>query len=842
MQQRPWFFLVLLTATAAGPQELAAQVPRAGWTFTATLDPTSPAQFEARSRDCTAYFERDRWTLDLRPAQGAPAASRAAVGFSFVGIGDTARIEGGVPTAARVSVLKGNDPRGWSAGVPVLDSVRYVEIYPGVDIVVRERDGHLEYDLLLSACADLDQVKVRVEGADGIHLEADGSLVIDTAAGSLAQPPPVTWEVLADGSQRPIRCCYALDDDSCYRFIAHDRDESNPLVIDPGILWSTFFGGTNDEFGWDVERAANGDFIVCGVTTSLDAFPPALGAYQRNAQGGGSDVYIARHSADGSALIWATYFGGTNAEGPFDLELTPNGDVAFAGGTRSADLPTTPGAFQTTNGAFETAFLSILDATGSVLLYSTYCGGSADEWILDIEVGADGQITTAGATTSADLPVTPGVFQTTYQGGATDAWLARFNPVGGGASDLVWCTYLGGADEDAALENPFDLVTMTELSIDVATGGATTVLGRTRSTNFPTTVGAYQTTHMGGGFSDLFVARLSSAATGLVWSTLIGGSSEETAGSLVIDALGRITLTGSSASADFPVTSGAYDPTHNGGADGIIARLDPTASALLYGSFLGGSGDDDALVALPDPSGTLTILLRTWSADFPIPPGGADSTYGGNFLEDGALCRFRADGGGANDLHYATYLGGSFNDDILDGAFDGIATLTCVGYTTSLFDYPTTPGSWSPSFNGGFFDAVLTQIELVPQGVQVLGTGSPACATGLAAGVGSQPSVGNAGFSLTGSGPASSGGLLLLSLGSLPSPVKVLGIDLWLDPVGLLPSFPVATDALGYVSIPLPLPATASLIGVSFYFQYVWPVGCAPSGVGATNAIGASIQ
>lgn len=610
-----------------------------------------------------------------------------------------------------------------------------------------------------------------------------------------------------------------------------------------GVDASTFFGGTNDEFGWDLVALPDGDVVICGVTTSNDLFPAALGAYQPVAPGGASDVYVAQFSGDGATLRWATYLGGSDGEGPFELERTSTGDLVIVGGTRSQDFPTTPGAYQTApNGSFQSAFLTVLDAGGATLKYSTYLGGSADDWALDAELGPNGFVTLIGVTNSLDFPVTAGAFQTAYQGGFTDAWVARLNPVGGGASDLVWSSYLGGQDVDGALENQFDLVTMAELAIRVGATGETTILGRTLSHDFPTTPGAFQTLHQANGKADAFVARLANDGGSLQWSTFLGGTGEETAGALHVDDLGRVTVTGSTDSADFPTTAGAFDGSANGGFDGFVARLDGAGSTLQYATYLGGSADDDVLTSRMQGTGTMTLVLRTWSADFPLPLGAADTVHGGNFLEDAALCRFRADGGGASDLHYATFVGGSFNDDLLNGEWDGVSAFTAVGFTTSLFDYPVTPGAWSPFFSGGFFDSVLTRVELLPTGVEVIGAPTQDCAGREALGVRAMAYPGSASFALVGGGPPSAAGFLVLSFGGLAAPVKVLATDFWLDPTQLLPLVAVQADPLGAVVTPLPIPNNQAAVGLSFHAQYLWASGCAPYGASATNAVKVTIQ
>src|SRR2546425_5204240 len=199
----------------------------------------------------------------------------AEVSLTFDGASKDAIPTGEERRNGQYNFFIGNDPRKWRSNVPAFGAVRYRGLYQGVDLRVLHRDGKLEYDLLLAPGADLERVVIRTDGASGMQVGADGALTLETAAGPLRQRAPVTWEELADGTTRRLESRFRKINAQRYGFDVPGRDSSRPLVIDPGLEWSTFLGGWNREeiHGLALARDGTGDVVVAGRTLSPDFSP-----------------------------------------------------------------------------------------------------------------------------------------------------------------------------------------------------------------------------------------------------------------------------------------------------------------------------------------------------------------------------------------------------------------------------------------------------------------------------------------------------------------------------------------------------------------------------------------
>jgi hypothetical protein len=358
-------------------------------------------------------------------------------------------------------------------------------------------------------------------------------------------------------------------------------------------------------------------------------------------------MFVSRLSPNGNALLYSTFFGGslysTIAK---DLVLDPAGSAVFTGSTTSPNLPTTPGAFDvmlSTGLVSVDSFVARLSLAGNGaadLLYSTYLGGSFYEEAQTVALGPGGRITVAGETNSQDFPITPGAFDPTYlygppypSGWPADVYLARLDPGLAGPAQLVYSTYVS--------TNVPPLTTFAA-TVAVESTGDAIVYGETISQTFPVTPGVFQPI-LGGGF-DAFVARFSCAGNGpadLVFSTFLGGPGWEGSGTyqnpgrlLALDPSGGITLAGIAPSG-FPTTPGAYDTTFNGGDDIWLARLSPSAGALLYSTYFGDTGSDRPKGLAIGSGGSVILVGSTDSPSFPTTPGAYDTTYNGPFVSGG---------------------------------------------------------------------------------------------------------------------------------------------------------------------------------------------------------------
>jgi hypothetical protein len=344
--------------------------------------------------------------------------------------------------------------------------------------------------------------------------------------------------------------------------------------------------------------------------------------------------------------------------------------------------PTSPRAFQG-SGTGVNAFVTKLNAAGSGLVYSTYLGGTGIDLGHGIAVDGSGAYVT-GNTSSSDFPTTPGAFQTTITPATTNAFVTKVNSTGTG---LVYSTYLGGSTGDEGF------------AIAVRSG-AGYVTGAAGSSDFPTTVGAFQTA-MNGFLPEAFVTKVDSSGMSLDYSTYLGGSDYDQGLGIAVDSSGLAFVTGMTGSSDFPTTPGAFQTARNGFfADAFVTKVNISGSALGYSTYLGGSSDDDNnLIASPigiavDGTGSAYVTGVTTSTNFPT-QNAIQASNGG--LQDAFVTKLTPTGSG---LDYSTYLGGTNSDPGSGIAVDSSGNAYVTGYTFST-NFPTKPGSFNTSANGG---------------------------------------------------------------------------------------------------------------------------------------------
>ena len=797
----------------------------------------TPARFVSRLGRQRFLAEPGAIGLDLPAGDGL---SGAYVRLVFEGASEAARIEGSECLPGVYSYFIGNDPALWRPGVPSFARVRYDGLYAGIDLVVREEAGRLEYDLHLDPGADLDRVVVRVEGAVGLCLSEDGALEIATDDGLLRQPAGRAFELLPGGGRREVPLRWRLLDDGRFGFDVEGRDPEMHLYVDPGLVWSTYLGAvdlTTGDIAFDVAVDAQGDVVVTGYTEPV-GFPITPGAYTYGASLG-QRTFVTRFAGATGTLTYSTTIGGFQSiSRSYGIAVDAMGRATIVGETPAADFPTTPGAFDTVKDAFNaSAFVLRLNPPGTALEFSTFLEATNGAVAWTVGLASDGTAVVGGTAYGAGFPTTPGSFQPTHVGHPDqhDAFVTRFNADGSG---LIWSTYLGGTKIEEAFALKVD-----ELD-------RVTVAGQTYSPEFPVTPGTYSNPICGfpnATEPQAFLSRFSSDGSALVWSTIFGGCKDEVAYDLDLDARGGVVVVGRTTSGDFPVTPGVIQPVHNdphvggssGWADGFVTRFDATASRLIYSTFLGGAGipDNPRGVAV-DPSGVATVC--GWSAgSFPTTAGAFQeaSTMG---TSDAYVTRIDPSG---RRLLYSTFVGGQSSEGWVSVQRMKSGRAAAVG-NCYLGDYPTTPNAFSPNYVGGQTDGVITVIDLLPTGVRRYGGSTPACLGPIEAGAVPMPKAGATGFRLwcSAAPPLSSGFLLVSTLPAQPTGTSH-GVFLWVDPGALVSVVPVFTTRDGYAEIAYPLTGLAP--GAKRYVQFVFfnTASCpGSSALCASDALGITVQ
>ena len=597
---------------------------------------------------------------DSRPGQTAhpPVPLNAAtLRLQFVGAqGRTAPPIGRDPLPGQSHYFLGNDPSKWHTQVPHYAQVVYEDLYPGIDLIYYGREGQLEYDLVLAPGANPHDIELQVQGAETLTLTPEGHLRIETAVGEVLQHQPVIYQQ-KDGMKNFIAGAYRVGEANRVSFVIAAYDATRPLYIDPvlsyasyfpsdglyslaqdaegnlyltgaalpafptvnagqsdhrgfrdafvskldptgtTLLYSTYLGGSRDDLGRDLAVDATGRASVVGISSSAD-FPTANALQEQHA--GSYDVVVARLSPSGASLEYATYLGGSGEDGllrGLALALDAQGNAYVSGTTNSSDFPTLQ-ALQPTYGGAVDAFVAKVGSDEPALLYATYLGGTSSEYGGDLAVDGVGQAYVVGTTFSADFP-TVNPLQPAV-GGERDLFITKLTSDG---AAVVYSTYLGGTAQDEG----------HGLTVDA--DGQAYVTGHTHSTDYPV-VKPVQATLAGG--ADVVISHLDAAGASLLSSTYVGGRGQDKGVGIAVDASGQAYVTGSTGSADFPITANAAQRTPGmAGVDAFVLKLSSPGTSLLYASYLGGDGDDIGQAITVEGTQTAYVVGTTASSDFP---------------------------------------------------------------------------------------------------------------------------------------------------------------------------------------------------------------------------------
>lgn len=750
----------------------------------------TPARFVGRFGAVSVLVEPGAIGLQL-PEPGHPERG-AYVRLRLVSPSVDCRIEGEQRLPGIESFFLGNDPKRWATGLSRWGQVRMSCAWEGVDLVLREQGGQLEYDVEVAPGVDLDVVQFEVEGCESLMVD-EGRLGLPTSVGLLWQQIPACWQVDQRDVRTMVEGLWLPLGPTRFGLHVPERHADSALVVDPQIVWGTYIGSvTGEDTASGLARAPNGDYVLTGNTSYSGAFPSTPGAYQHPG-GTSSDVVVVRLDGNQATLVYSSVIGGWSGEIPGGVSLDQWGGPIVVGYTFSNDFPTTPGAFDPVMHALDTAaFVLRLSPMADQLIYSTfiespgvYQGGHA----FDVAATADGAAIVVGRAYDGGFPTTPGSYDPTFNG-IEDAFVLRLDPTG---SRLDWSTFLGGATLDDAYGVVLD------------DREAPTIVGQTGSPTFPTTPGAYSPAFFPPPGQLLiyqaFVTRLSPRGDALEWSTFLGGSDNDRAYSVALDADGGVLVGGDTLSPDFPVTPGVPQSSLNplnpqlGIVDGFVARLDTTGSYLVYGTYLGGSvGDETVLGIAADASGVVTVTGGSGGGiGFPVTPGAYNWTAVATW--DFYLTRLAPHG----ELLYSTFVGSPVAEDRSTGAVrDPDGGMTVTGYTIGP-GFPTTPGVFGPSYFGGGRDITVARLDLLYEGVELLGASTPSCRGPLEAQASEWPLAGAVNFSLwcSQAPPMSSGFLLIGSPAT--SPTNINGVAVWLATNRPIRRIPVITDGYGWV-------------------------------------------
>jgi hypothetical protein len=648
----------------------------------------------------------------------------------------------------KTNYLIGNDPKTWHQDIPTYARVEFKELYAGIDLVYYGNQRRLEFDFVVRPGADHKSIRFKFKDVNHLNLDRDGNIILDVAGGKILLEKPLIYQQV-DGKKRTLSGHYKLQPKKIVGFHVAAYDSKIPLVIDPVLNYSTYLGGDSDDLGNGIAVDVFGNAYVTGATQSND-FPTTSGAFQEN-RDSFRDVFVSKFNAEGTDLVYSTYLGGNSDDLGNDVAVDSSGNAYVTGSTQSIDFPTTPGAFEETRQSAQDAFVSKFNSDGSALVYSTYLGGNSDDIGNAIALDSSDNAYIVGTTQSDTFPTTTGAFQEN-RSTVRDVFVSKLETDG---SDLVYSTFLGGSSDDfgngiavdsagngyvTGATRSIDFPTtpgafeedrqslqdafVTELNSDgsallystylgglldddsgngiaVDSTGNAYIVGTTQSATFPTTTGAFQETRSN--LRNAFVTKLETDGSALVYSTYIGGNSDDFGNGIAVDSAGNGYIVGTTRSTDFPTTSDAFQQERQSLNDAFVTKLKSDGSALLFSTYLGGNSDDLGNDISVDSSGNSYITGTTQSNDFPTEDAfQADRSN----PRDAFLTKVNQSG---EALLYSTYLGGRF-DDLSNGiTVDSAGNAYIVG-TTESDDFFTTAGALEETQQGAQ-DAFVSKLD-----------------------------------------------------------------------------------------------------------------------------------
>lgn len=554
-------------------------------------------------------------------------------------------------------------------GVHSFSKLIYKDVYANIDWVIYTTDKGLKYDFVVHPGANVNQIKIQFKHQESLQLNQDGSLTLSSSMGYITEQAPISFQ-----EDQEIATAFKLHGDQL-TFELADYNPTKKLIVDPSLIWATYYGGNDQDLGYTCTVDDNGNVYLAGRTRSTNAI--ASGGHQNTYGGGTIDAYLVKFNSSG-VRQWATYYGGNANEIGRDCATDANGNVYLAGITGSTNNIAS-GGHQNVHGGGVDAFLVKFNSNG-VRQWATYYGGSADDHAYACAVDNNGNVVLGGDTEST-ANIFLGGHQSSYEG-ASDAFLVKFNSNG----VRQWATYYGGSGS----ESTFGCAVDNNNNIFLT--------GITRSTNHIASSG-HQNTH-GGGLNDVFLVKFNSNGV-RQWGTYYGGTNAEYGYGCSADDNDNVFLAGFTRSFN-NIASGGHQNTHAGGTDDAFLVKFNSNGVRQWGTYYGGSAEDYGVTCAVDNLGNVLLAGETYSSSN-IAINGYQNTYGGS--SDAFFVKFDPNG----VRQWGSYFGGSNRDYSWDCAVDAANNIYLMGDTESLSNIAL--AGHQNSYGGGTRDSYLAKFQ-----------------------------------------------------------------------------------------------------------------------------------
>ena len=563
--------------------------------------------------------------------------------------------------------------------------ITYHEIYPGIDWVIYTKGDELKYDFVVKPGANHSLIKMQFNYQEDIQLNRDGGFTLKNHLGCIKEKLPLSFQ-----EGRPIATQFVLKDNTI-SFHIEGHQTNKTLIIDPVVLWATYYGKIGYDYGLCTATDAAGNVYLAGYTGSGNGI---ASAGHQNSHAGVVDAFLVKFNGSG-VRQWGTYYGGTSRDEGYSCATDANGNVYLAGFTDSANGIASFGHQNTIGGAYD-AFLVKFNGLG-VRLWGTYYGGTGSDDGYSCNTDVVGNVYLAGKTGSGSS-IASGGHQNTFAGGNYDAFLVKFNGLG----VRLWGTYYGGTGSDVG----------NSCKTDVA--GNVYLAGKTGSGSSISS-GGHQNTI--GGEYDAFIVKFN--GVGLrQWGTYYGGTDGDEGYSCSADVAGNVYLSGFTRSAN-SIASGGHQNTSGGSFDVFLVKFNGVG-VRQWGTYYGGYGEDYGGYCNCDAFGNVYLAGET-SSNNGIAFQGYQNTFGGIF--DAFLVKFN----GVGVRQWGTYYGGSSDEHGTLCATDAGGNVYLSGQTSSTAGIAF--GGFQNTYGGDGCDAFLVKFDNPPTQTvideTILGNASP---------------------------------------------------------------------------------------------------------------------